>query len=245
MSVFVIRLDDVCPTMDWAKFGALHDLFRKHRVKPLLGVVPRNEDPGLRVSRARGNFWAAMRRLAGDGWTIAQHGYKHTYATRDAGLLKVNTRSEFAGLAYETQRAMLEKGRTILRKHGLFTDVFMAPAHSFDMNTVCALADLGFKHITDGYGLFPYRLGGLICVPQLISKPLHIGFGVYTICLHPNHMSAADIARIERFVERKHDRIVSFTEAASAVAGNALASLHYHATQYLLVGARRIRELVG
>ena len=66
-------------------------------------------------------------------------------------MVPLNDFSEFAGLGFEQQFAMLEKGKAILESHGIKTDIFMAPAHSYDRNTLNALQKLGFTKMTDGF----------------------------------------------------------------------------------------------
>jgi predicted deacetylase len=214
-SKFVIRLDDIAPGMNWEAMDRVARAFDALGIRPLLGVVPDNRDPGLDVGPPRVDFWERLRNWAGQGWSIAQHGYQHVYCTSDAGLLRINPRSEFAGLSYETQREKLSLGREILKAQGLATDVFMAPAHSFDRDTLRALADLGFTSVTDGYGLFPYRSEGLTFVPQLFSKPYHCGIGVYTVCLHLNTISGPALSDLEEFCRRRRADIVGFPEAAA------------------------------
>ena len=39
----VIRLDDIAPNMNWDMMKKTKDLFKKYNVKPLIGVIPKNE----------------------------------------------------------------------------------------------------------------------------------------------------------------------------------------------------------
>jgi predicted deacetylase len=149
------------------------------------------------------------------GWTIAQHGYTHQCATRNRDLLAISEKTEFAGLPYDEQLASLRAGKDILTSQGVWQPVFMAPSHSFDQITLLALSDLGFRYLTDGYGLYPYRMGKLTAVPQLFASPLNFGFGIYSICLHVNTMTKTQIAHITSFVHAHRKQIISFEEAAS------------------------------
>lgn len=212
---FVIRLDDVCPGLKWSAMERAQRVFEANGIKPLLGVVPDNRDPQLDVSPPRGDFWPWLRERAKAGWTIAQHGYQHVYGTKDAGCLKINRRSEFAGLPYDEQREKLRLGRELLGAQGLPTDVFMAPAHSFDALTLKALKELGFTTVTDGFGLYPFERDGLTFVPQLFATPRHFGFGVYTVCLHLNEMSDRSLAALEDFCRRRRGDLVDFPRAAA------------------------------
>ena len=42
-----VRLDDITPDMDWERFLKFKALLDRYQVKPLIGVVPQNRDPGL------------------------------------------------------------------------------------------------------------------------------------------------------------------------------------------------------
>lgn len=215
MAKFVIRLDDICPTMDHAKFARARAFFEAAGVRPLMGIVPDNHDPDLQIDAADPDFWPTMRGLKAEGWGISQHGYQHKIHTGDYGLLGISPRSEFAGRTLEQQQSDLAKGLEILTDEGLGTDIFMAPFHSYDRATLTALKSLGFKRLTDGYGLFPWREHGLRFVPQLFERPANFGLGTYTMCLHLNNMSMGDIDKLGEFVAKRSARIVSFDEAST------------------------------
>ena len=114
---YIFRLDDVCPTMNWTNFDELEKLFTKFGVKPIMGIVPDNQDQKLMVQSSRDNFWAKMKELSCNGWVIAQHGYQHVYVNKLGGILNINSKSEFAGLSYEEQMKKIRRGREILEKN--------------------------------------------------------------------------------------------------------------------------------
>jgi hypothetical protein len=89
----------------------------------------------------------------------------------------------------------------------------MAPSHSFDANTLKALKALDFKALTDGYGFYAYDLEGLVALPQLLSRPLGLGFGVETICLHANTMGEGSIRQMIAFMRQSRSSIIRFGEA--------------------------------
>lgn len=217
MPRFVIRLDDICPTMDHAKFARARAHFEAAGIRPLMGVVPDNQDPDLQIEPPDLGFWETMRDLRAQGWGISQHGYRHSIHTSERGLLGITPRSEFAGRPMEAQRDDLAAGRRILAGEGIATDIFMAPFHSYDAATLTALKSLGFTTLTDGYGLFPWRADGLVFVPQLFERPAHFGIGIYTMCLHLNNMQLDEIDALGRFLGANADRIISFDQARSIV----------------------------
>jgi len=76
----------------------------------------------------------------------------------------------------------------------------MAPAHSFDRNTVKVLKELKFKYITDGIALFPFRKYDLSWFPQQLWSAQKKLFGVWTVCIHPNSINDDYITHLEAFI---------------------------------------------
>jgi len=218
MSRYVFRLDDIAPNMDWERLGVLEAVFRRHHVRPLIGVIPDNQDPELLAfPRFDGDFWQRVREWVDEGWEVALHGYRHLLDSPSAGLLGLHARSEFAGLDLEVQRERLHRGLELLREQGVQTDIFMPPAHSFDRVTLRAMASLGMRAVTDGYGLYPCLLEGIVLVPQLFATPRALPMGVYTFCLHVNGMSDAQVRRVAHFLDRYARHVVPFSEVAGHV----------------------------
>jgi predicted deacetylase len=240
-------MDDITPTMDWARFYALISLFRRFKVKPLLGVVPDNRDPKLHVSPPAKDFWERLRVLAArDEVEFAQHGYQHIM-TNSAGTALIGAvyglkeRSEFAGLSYDEQRAKIRLGQSILRHHGIETTFWMAPNHSFDRNTLKALRDCGFTALTDGISLFPFKDEGIICIPQQLWKPKWMPTGTITICLHSDEITVREVARIRQFLNMR-PRLTSFSEEVARYRAPKITEAFVdNSFRTLYVGARRIR----
>ena len=215
-----IRMDDVTPDMDWAKFMRFKALCDLYQVQPLIGVVPACQDENLHIDGPEtapvGNFWNYVKTLADAGWTIAQHGVTHVYQTNKMGCFPLNRLSEFAGIGYDQQYAALKEGREILAAHGIDTDCFMAPAHSFDRNTIKALKKLGFHRMTDGFGDRPYLRWGMTFYPisyrqgsVLKNKDKQ---GYTTFVVHANTMEDKDFERYEQLFADCRDRLISYRE---------------------------------
>ena len=195
-----IRLDDITADMDWTKFLRFKELMDRYGVKPLLGIVPDNRDPKLKIDPPREDFWDYVReREEKDGWTLCMHGCHHIYTTEQGGMLPLNRQSEFAGEEYEEQRDRLRKGQEILHSHGIDTTLFMAPAHSYDLNTLMALRSLGFTGLTDGFGSKPYQYAELTFYPISYRKSdsLKKSRGVTTFVVHCNTLEEKDFAAYE------------------------------------------------
>ena len=121
--------------------------------------------------------------------------------------------SEFAGLPYKEQYERIRRGKEIMNSKGLYTDIWMAPGHSFDQNTLKALKDSGFRYLTDGTALYPFKRNDLVFVPQQLWQPRPFSFGVFTICLHSNIADDTLYHKVKRHIKSGAE-IISFKDAA-------------------------------
>ena len=204
---YIFRMDDITPTMDWDRFWSALNLLNRHRVKPLLGIVPQNGDPNLNCREPHPQFWDTMRTLGRRGLVdFAQHGYQHTLSPKPGrALLKAThgttvDRSEFAGYSYPEQLSRITKGRDILLEQGIDTTYFFAPNHSFDNTTLRALRTAGFTAVSDGIALYPFKSFGLTFIPQQLWTPRRMLTGVFTICLHTNEIRPSNLTTIRQFL---------------------------------------------
>jgi predicted deacetylase len=196
-SSYLLRIDDVCPTMRRSSFERIRAACDELNIKPVIGVVPDNQDAKLRAEEPWEDFWPLIKNLGSRGWIIAQHGYQHIYG---------ETKTEFAGLPYEEQKRKISLGRSLLiERIGITPNWFMAPAHSLDDTTCKVLEELSFTHITDGVALYPFMQNNLTWVPQQLWRPRSMPFGLWTICLHPNTMSDSEIDTLIAFM-KSHQR---------------------------------------
>ena len=162
----LLRFDDICPTMNWEQWDRAKQLMDEKGVIALLGVIPDCQDPDLNIDKPREDFWDYIKELQRQGFTIAMHGYHHVFDIQASGIVTPKKHSEFAGHPYEIQYEKIKKGKAILKEHGIETVVFFAPAHSYDDNTLKALAANGFKYISDVMSSKPYKRNGIICIPS-------------------------------------------------------------------------------
>lgn len=208
-----IRMDDITPDMDWKKFYRFKDLLDKYGIKPLIGVVPDNRDKKIALDDKREDFFAYVRDLQSSGWIVAMHGYNHLYTTEDPGLFPIGHKSEFAGHSLVRQNEMIRKGRDILENNGINTDIFMAPSHSFDKNTLLALKSNGFHIITDGFGTGPYKSKGFVFYPISVQRSRTVRDmrnGLVTFVYHANTMEDMDFIKLEELL--KTGKVVSYSE---------------------------------
>lgn len=245
MAKYIFRLDDIAENMNEKNYLKLKKIFLKYDIKPIIGVIPNNQDPMLlSFPKVSFNFWEEVYQRQNDNqWTIAQHGYTHEYETNSSGILKINNRSEFAGLSYEKQMIKIKKGLKILNEKNIKTNMFMAPAHSFDENTVEVLKAQGFKYLTDGYGLFPYKFNNITFIPQLFSKPRKMPYGIYTWCLHLNNMSDEDIKDIESFIKKNYKKIINVEESMMYESNTTVQMIINKVIGIILKQLRRIKNI--
>lgn len=217
----IFRLDDICPQMDKKKFERMRDFFLANDIKPIIGVVPECKDAKLNIDEADSEFWNEILSLQKKGWTVAMHGCYHKYTTSKKGFYSHQRLSEFAGLPLKEQEELIKTGKDILAKHGIDTDVFMAPSHSFDNNTLKALADNGFKYITDGYTRRLFRRKNLIFIPCMDPK-IRKCRGISTVCYHTNFTTEKRYKEMEKFVSECKENI---TDMRSCIEENTVCGM--------------------
>ena len=214
---YLVRIDDICPTMNWSAWEPVEELLRAADVRPLLAIVPDNQDPKLQIDPAADDFWERARGWQSSGWGIGLHGYQHRYVTHDSGLVGRNRYSEFAGVPRAEQLDKLQGGLEIFHRQGLRAEAWIAPAHSFDEATVELLKQVGVDCISDGYALSPYVCPlGLLWVPQQIGRFISLPFGTWTVCLHLNTWGSAEIGRFRDNISAFRDRIISLEQLRGA-----------------------------
>lgn len=213
---YLIRLDDACATMDRSKWLQMAVILDRYGIKPMVGVIPHNEDPQQQIDAADEGFWDMMKEWEAKGWALALHGYSHCY-TSNGGLKGRNPmweRSEFAGVPLEEQKEKIRKGVGIMREKGINPKYFFAPSHTFDENTLIALQEESdIRIISDTIGRYPYWYGGFCFVPQIsghcVKMPVN---GIYTFCFHPNTMNDAAFENMEMFIREMKEHFISFAD---------------------------------
>ena len=213
---YLLRFDDLCPTMNHANWTRWEQLVERHGIKPLLAVVPDNRDPKLSRCAPDPNFWPHLCALQARGWTIAIHGYQHACDVVGRSLVPIHRHSEFAGLRRDLQLRKLQMGMEILRSNGLEPTVWVAPRHGFDANTIEALKEVGMRIISDGLSAYPHVCQGAFWIPQQLwaGKPGH--FGVWTICVHTNETTDAQFERFAEFLRQHRDQFTTVEDMIAA-----------------------------
>jgi len=197
---YLLRFDDLCPTMAHDRWQRFLLLIEEFRLRPILAVIPDNQDPELNLSPPDPEFWARMREMEAAGATIALHGFHHYCVSRGKSLLPLHHHTEFSGVPEEVQREWIREGLGILRGHGLNPKIFVAPRHGFDNATLRALGNEGIQAISDGFARVPFVRSGITWIPQQLWRPVEKSKGLWTICVHSNFANAGEVARLHAFL---------------------------------------------
>ena len=210
---YIIRLDDACATMNWSKWDAIFEILDKFHIKPIIAVIPNNEDESLIIDNYNDNFWNEVKRWQEKGYYIAMHGYNHKYISQNSGLIPMNNQSEFAGVDIKIQREKIKKAWEIFNKHKIIPKIWVAPSHTFDKNTLKVLKEeTNIRIISDGIAFYPYNKYGFFWIPQQLWWYQEKEEGIWTICLHPNNMSIKSIKEFELFISNNKDKFNIYIE---------------------------------
>lgn len=197
---YLLRFDDLCPTVSRARWQHFLPLIEEYKLRPILAVVPDNQDYQLQASPPDPDFWAQMRAMEAAGATIGLHGYNHLCHSHGRSLIELHRGTEFAGVDEDTQRQWIHEGLEILRGHGLNPRIWVAPRHGFDASTLRALRKEGIGLLSDGFARVPYTRGGLTWIPQQLWAPADKSKGLWTICIHANTAHSSQVKQLHLFL---------------------------------------------
>jgi len=208
---YLLRFDDLCPAMNWDTWSEIEVTLVRKGIKPLLAVVPDNQDATLKVQAPVDDFWERVRTWQSRGWTIGLHGFQHKYVTERPGIVTARTKSEFAGLSARDQGEKLRRAVEIFDRQGIHSSVWIAPNHSFDSTTVTLLSGLGMSIISDGQCRFPF-----VCAKEMFWVPQQLhGFrpapaGIWTVCYHHSKWTPSVRAQFYRDLDQYREDIWPF-----------------------------------
>lgn len=239
MTLYLIRLDDACPTMDVSKWEMFEKILDDLNIKPLVAVIPDNKDPNMIRSDFDSTFWSKVRKWQVKGWDIALHGYDHNYISKKSGLIPFNSFSEFAGVSYEIQKKKITEGFSIFQKENIKTRIWVAPAHSFDEITLKILLKYtSIDTISDGLSNNVFKHLGFKWVPQKLWKAKIVKAKVTTICYHPNEMSEARMLEEKSKLALIKNSVVSFDYLLANKEFNRRGSLDVFLHHYFILKIR-------
>ena len=168
----LLRFDDITENMNWHLMDKCEKLFDEFNIKPVMGVIPNNEDKVLKAFPKREGFWKIVKDWQSKGWEISMHGYNHLYNqnTNKKDYFKYGGLSEFYGETLSNQSDKIKKGLEIFKKNQIHIRSFFAPNHTYDENTFIALKNSGIFTVIDGYGFRPFTHNKIKFIPQLFYK---------------------------------------------------------------------------
>jgi len=210
---YIIRLDDACPTMNRSKWNKIEVLLDKYNIKPIVAVIPNNKDTKQIHDIEDMFFWDKVKNWQKKGWYIALHGYDHVYISSSSGLVPFNSKSEFSGVDYAIQAKKIENGIKILTEKRIFTNIWVAPSHTFDNNTLIALTEkTNINIISDGIGIFPFKKNNFLWIPQQFWRFRKMPIGIWTSCFHPSIISEKEYINLEKFIQNNHQNFIDIKD---------------------------------
>jgi len=242
---YLLRFDDLCPTMDQARWRRMKVLVARHKLRPILAVVPQNRDPELMIDPPDADFWSEMRQHQAAGATIGLHGYRHRCEAKGRSLIPLHKRSEFAGISRAHQREWVRAGMGILRAEQLEPRIWVAPRHGFDRVTLEVLRDEGIELVSDGFAKGPFVSHGVTWIPQQIWRPVEKSSGLWTICVHANSAAERAFTELEEFAEKFAEQFISVEEVVEEwpVRERTLGDKWFHAQMLWRAGLRSRRRV--
>ena len=127
----LIRLDDIAENMNWDLMNKSELLFNKYNIKPVLGVIPNNQDKELLAFPKKNNFWEQIRIWKDKGWEISMHGSNHVYDadTNNKDYFSHGGKSEFFGHSFDVQLIKIKNGLKKFNDEKIKVRSFYAPNH--------------------------------------------------------------------------------------------------------------------
>lgn len=206
--MYVIRLDDASDYNNLSNWNRMEKILNSYSIKPIVGVIPNNQDPSMvKVYKKNNDFWKKVKQWQNNGWIIAMHGYNHVYITNDGGINPIQNRSEFAGVSLKKQEDKIKNGIEIFKSNGIIPDVFFAPSHTFDKNTLLALKkNSDIRIISDTIANDIYFENDFYFLPQQSGRVRKLPFKFVTFCYHPNTMCDSDFDELENFIKENRNK---------------------------------------
>lgn len=218
----LIRMDDIAEHMNWALMQKCEKLFNDYDIKPLLGIIPKNQDRDLQKYEKKDSFWDQVRNWQSQGWEISMHGFNHVYDTETykKDFFGYGGKSEFYGHNIENQKSKIKKGLEIFNNEQINIRSFFAPNHTYDLNTFKALKENGINIVIDGYGLLPYEEFNIKFIPQLFYKEKMLPFGIQSTQVHINYMNEDNFNEFRTFIKKNYKKIINFDSALHKINNN-------------------------
>ena len=193
--MYLLRVDDASEHWNKENWQRMHDLCKAYDIKPIVAVIPNNEDAKLLKYPYDIGFNEKILNWIEEGWTPAMHGYNHVFISEFSGMNPVNNRSE------------------LLHALEIYPKIFVAPAHTFDKNTLIALKEESdIRIISDTIAKDIYYDDDFYFIPQQSGEVREIKLPTVTFCYHPNNMSEKSFNKLEDFIVKHKNEMISFND---------------------------------
>ncbi len=238
----LIRFDDIAENMNWHLMAKCEKIFDELNIKPVMGVIPNNQDKDLLVYPKKDNFWQIVKKWQLKGWEIAMHGYNHIYDndTNKKDFFEYGGKSEFYGHSLDSQLKKIKKGLDIFKKNNIKIRTFFSPNHTYDFNTFEALKISGINEVIDGYGLKPYLENNIKFIPQLFYKPFFLPFGLQTTQIHLNYWTENEFNKFSELIYKNKKKIISYDDALKLISKKSGDKLLNKIIKQILILKRKI-----
>lgn len=218
MAYYILRIDDICPGTDKNVLRRILDISNKFGISPLLGIIPANEDENIKAQADKTfrDFEDLVNFLKKYNFDIAQHGVTHKLDPGELSSSRIHNYGELLGATQSEAENSLLGGKNILRSHFCKdVDTYMPPAHYLTTSIKSALIATNFRYVTDGFGAHPRKdKSGLSFIPQQLWRPRLMPMpGIFTICVHPNELTAVELEKLISFLAKNEARFISFASA--------------------------------
>lgn len=245
---YLIRIDDICNGFNLKNFLKIKKILIKYKINPILAVIANNKDQKLIYKKKEKDylFWRRIYFLQSKlNWTIGIHGYNHVYENINSGILKLNNYSEFAGLSLKKQNKKIIQAINIFKKNKIFPKLFIAPAHSFDLNTLKVLKKNKLDFISDGFFIHPgHDKNHLFWIPQQLWKFKKKFIGVWTVNYHINDWKKKDFSLFEKDLKKFSTNIISFDEVILKYKNRHISNIDKLYSKYFIFKNKIIEFLV-
>ena len=238
----LIRFDDIAENMNWHLMAKCEKIFDELNIKPVMGVIPNNQDKDLLIYPKKENFWQIVKKWQLKGWEIAMHGYNHIYDndTNKKDFFEYGGKSEFYGHSLDSQLKKIKKGLDIFKKNNIKIRTFFSPNHTYDFNTFKALKLSGINEVIDGYGLKPYLENNIKFIPQLFYKPFFLPFGLQTTQIHLNYWTENEFNKFSELIYKNKKKIISYDDALKLISKKSGDKLLNKIIKQILILKRKI-----
>ncbi|MFA5746034.1 MAG: DUF2334 domain-containing protein [archaeon] len=213
----LFRLDDVCDKMpNYQNVFKFIKLLNKYNIKPLMGVIPAVKDELIIDQKSTFKIKELEPFIKKNQIIIALHGYEHKYSYGNKGILKLNSKSEFSGLNFNSQSQKIKSALSILKKELAITPkYFFAPSHNYDENTLAVLKEYNLINV-DGISLYPFEYLGVKHIPQqknqLNPKLDLFKNGIFVNHFHPDEITTTKLIEIEKFCKEHKSTLINFDD---------------------------------